>query len=225
MIGLTGNIACGKSTVLALLAGYGAETIDADREVHALYVAGSPVTVAIADRFGAGVLAAGGAVDRRALGRLVIGDPAAMAALEAIVHPAVRQRIAARIAASQAKVVVVDAIKLIEGGLADRCDSVWVVTCRPEVQLARLMARDGAGQADAERRIAAQGPQADKVARADVVIDNSGTPAETAAHVERAWEQSNGQYVTRAAWIMDGQRKLTAGFGSAQPPRLRYRFE
>src|SRR4051812_21114159 len=84
LIGLTGNIACGKSTVLALLAGYGAETIDADREVHALYVAGGPVTAAIAARFGAEVLAEDGAVDRRALGRLVIGDRAAMAALEAI---------------------------------------------------------------------------------------------------------------------------------------------
>jgi dephospho-CoA kinase len=188
LIGLTGNIACGKSTVLRLLGGYGAETIDADREVHALYEAGSPVTAAIAARFGAGVLAADGAIDRRALGRLVIGDPAAMAALEAIVHPAVRQRIEARIAGSQARVVVIDAIKLIEGGLADRCDSVWVVVCDPVVQLARLMARDGAGQADAERRIAAQGPQADKVARANVVIDNSGTPEATAAQVARAWQ-------------------------------------
>ncbi|MCC6627748.1 MAG: dephospho-CoA kinase [Chloroflexi bacterium] len=189
MIGLTGNIACGKSTVLALLAECGADTIDADREVHALYNPGSPVTAAIAAEFGAGVLAADGVVDRRALGAIVLGDPARLRALETIVHPAVRRQIEARIAASTAPVLVIDAIKLIEGGLADRCDSVWVVMCQPEVQLARLMARDGAGRADAERRIAAQPPASDKIARADVVIDNSGTRAATTEQVARAWTE------------------------------------
>jgi dephospho-CoA kinase len=173
--------------VLALLAERGADTIDADREVHALYGAGSPVTAAIAAEFGTGVLAADGTVDRRALGAIVLSDAARLRTLETIVHPAVRRRIEDRIAASRAAVLVIDAIKLIEGGLADRCDSVWVVICRPEVQLARLMARDGAGRADAERRIAAQPPAADKVARADVVIDNSGTRAATAAQVAQAW--------------------------------------
>lgn len=187
VIGLTGNIACGKSTVLALLAALGADTIDADQEVHALYAPGTPVSTAIGAAFGPGVLTPAGGVDRRALGAIVFADPARLRQLEAIVHPAVRQRIEARIAASRAPVIVVDAIKLIEGGLADRCDSVWVVTCTPAQQLARLMARDGYDRAEAERRIAAQPPQAEKVARADVVIDNSGSREATAAQVRAAW--------------------------------------
>jgi dephospho-CoA kinase len=188
LIGLTGNIACGKSTVLALLAELGAETIDADREVHALYTPDSPVTRAIAAAFGPGVLAPDGAIDRRALGAIVFADPARLRRLEALTHPAVRQRIDDRIAASRAPVLVIDAIKLIEGGLADQCDGVWVVTCAPEQQLARLMARDGLDRAAAAQRIAAQPPQAAKVARADIVIDNSGPPAATAEQVHRAWQ-------------------------------------
>jgi dephospho-CoA kinase len=190
LIGLTGNIACGKSTVLAQLAALGAETIDADREVHALYGAGSPVSRAIAEAFGPGVLAADGSVDRRALGAVVFADPARLRQLEQITHPAVRQRIEARIAASRVRVIVIDAIKLIEGGLADRCDAVWVVTCTTEQQVARLMARNQFDRAEAERRIAAQPPQAAKIARADVVIDNSGSREATAAQVERAWRQT-----------------------------------
>jgi dephospho-CoA kinase len=187
LIGLTGNIACGKSTVLAMLAALGAETIDADAEVHALYAPGEPVSAAVGAAFGPGALTPEGGVDRRALGAIVFGDPARLRQLEAIVHPAVRRRIEARISASRAAVVVIDAIKLIEGGLADRCDAVWVVTCAPEQQLARLMARNGFDRAEAERRIAAQPPQAEKVARADVVIDNSGDQAATEAQVRQAW--------------------------------------
>ncbi len=189
LIGLTGNIACGKSTVLAHLAQRGADTIDADREAHVLYSPGSPIAVAIAAAFGLGVLAPDGSVDRRALGEIVFADPERLRTLERITHPAVRQRIEARIAISRAPVVVVDAIKLIEGGLADRCDSVWVVTCPPEQQLARLMERRGLDRAAAEARIAAQPLQADKVARADVVIDNSGSLENLAAAVERAWHE------------------------------------
>jgi dephospho-CoA kinase len=190
LLGLTGNIACGKSTVLSQLAELGAETIDADRVVHELLAPGEPVAAAIGDTFGPGVLTPEGAVDRRALGALVFADPAALARLEALTHPAVRERIAARVAAAAergAPTVVLDAIKLIEGGLADRCDAVWVVTCRPEQQLARLMARNGFGEEEARRRIAAQPPQAAKVARADLVIDNSGTIEATRAQVAVAW--------------------------------------
>jgi dephospho-CoA kinase len=189
VIGLTGNIACGKSAVLEMLGALGAETIDADREVHDLYAPGSPISVAIGAAFGLGVLTPEGGVDRRALGAIVFGDAERLRALERIVHPAVRRRIEARIAVSAAPVVVIDAIKLIEGGLADRCDSVWVVTCTPEQQVARLMARNGFDRAEAERRIAAQPPQADKVARADVVIDNSGSREATAIQVRAAWQR------------------------------------
>jgi dephospho-CoA kinase len=189
VLGLTGTIACGKSLVLAALAALGAETIDADREVHALYAPGSPVAAAVGAAFGPTVLTSAGGVDRAALGAIVVGNPERLRELEAIVHPTVRRRIEALIAASQAPVVVVEAIKLIEGGLAERCDSVWVVTCAPEQQLARLMARNGYDRAEAERRIAAQPPQADQVARADVVIDNSGSREATTAQVRAAWER------------------------------------
>jgi dephospho-CoA kinase len=189
LIGLTGNIACGKSTVLAELAALGAETIDADRLIHQLYVAGSPITAAIAAAFGPGVLAADGSVDRRALGQIVFAEPVRLRQLEGITHPAVRQLIDQRLAASRAAVVVIDAIKLIEGGLADRCDSVWVVTCPPAQQLARLMARNQLTRSEAEQRIAAQPPVAAKRARADVIIDNGGSREATRAQVERAWFQ------------------------------------
>jgi dephospho-CoA kinase len=187
LIGLTGNIACGKSTVLAQLAEYGAEVIDADRLVHELQRPGEPVWAAIREAFGPGIVAADGTLDRRALGTLVFGDPAALVRLEALTHPAVRARVAGRVAASTAPVVVIDAIKLIEGGLADACDQVWVVTCAPEQQLARLMARNGFDEAEARRRIDAQPPVAEKAARADVVIDNGGTREATRAQVAAAW--------------------------------------
>jgi dephospho-CoA kinase len=189
IIGLTGNIACGKSTVLAQLARLGADTIDADRIVHDLYTPASPVSVAVAAAFGPGVLHLDGSVNRRALGAIVFADPDRLRQLERLTHPAVRQRLEALLAASTAPVVVIDAVKLIEGGLAERCDSVWVVTCSPYQQLARLMARDGFDRAEAERRIAAQPPQAEKVARADVVIDNSGTRGATAELVRQAWRR------------------------------------
>jgi dephospho-CoA kinase len=190
VIGLTGNIACGKSTVLGWLADLGAETIDADRVVHELMEPGEPVRAAIRDAFGSGVLAPDGRIDRRALGAIVFADPEQLRRLEAITHPAVRERIVARVADAGRRgvpVVVIDAIKLIEGGLAEQCDAVWVVTCTPEQQLARLMARTGFGEAEARQRIAAQPSQAERVARANLVIDNSGSLEATRAQVDAAW--------------------------------------
>ncbi|HEY8601984.1 MAG TPA: dephospho-CoA kinase [Thermomicrobiales bacterium] len=192
LIGVTGNIACGKSTVLARLAEHGAETIDADHVVHALMEPGEAVWSAIREAFGPGVIAADGRIDRRALGAVVFADRAELARLEGLTHPAVRARIVAQVANAArrgAVVVVVDAIKLYEGGLADHCDETWVVTCDPAQQLARLMARNNFSEAEARQRIAAQSPQADKIARADVVIDNSGTVAETRAQVDGAWQR------------------------------------
>ena len=189
LIGLTGNIACGKTTVLARLAELGAETIDADRVVHDLMVPGETVWAAVRDAWPE-VITAAGEIDRRALGVIVFADPAQLRRLEALTHPAVRARIVARVADAArrgVKVVVVDAIKLFEGGLAAHCDTVWVVTCTPAQQLARLMARNGFSEAEARKRIAAQPPQAEKVARANVVIDNSGGRSVTLAQVDAAW--------------------------------------
>ena len=190
LIGVTGNIACGKSAVLRRLAELGAETIDADRVVHALMEPGQAAWTAVRDNFGPGVMTADGRIDRRALAAIVFSDPAELLRLESLTHPAVRVRILAQVADAArrgVRVVVVDAIKLFEGGLADHCDEVWVVTCDPAQQLARLMARNGFDEAEARRRIDAQPPQAEKVARADVVIDNSGTLEATNAQVDAAW--------------------------------------
>lgn len=187
LIGLTGNIASGKSLVLARLGELGAHTVDADRVVHELQRPGQPVYAAIREAFGDGVIAPDGQLDRRALSAIVFSDPAALARLEALIHPAVRERIEGEIERAAAPVVVIDAIKLFEGGLAARCDENWVVTCDPNIQLARLIAREGYSEVEARRRMDAQQPAALKVAQADVVIDNSGTIGATRALVDAAW--------------------------------------
>ena len=180
-IGLTGPIGCGKSTVAGWLAVRGAAVVDADAVARAVTAPGEPAHDAVLARFGDVVRGADGALDRAALARLVFPDAAALRDLEAIVHPAVRPRILAAIAAADqagAPAIVIEAIKLVEGGLAELCDEVWLVTCDPAVQRARLAGR-GMAAADAERRIIAQ---ADLVARlrprVTRVLDASGTARE-----------------------------------------------
>ena len=138
-IGLTGPIGCGKSTVAGMLAEHGAVVIDADRLVREVYE-DAAVREAVAERFGPGVRSPDGSIDRAALARIVFDDAGALRALEAIVHPAVRPRILAGIDAAEAgraAAVVVEAIKLVESGLAGLCDEVWLVTCDPPVQRGR----------------------------------------------------------------------------------------
>lgn len=197
LIGLTGNIGCGKSTVGKLLQARGAAVCDADLVTRAVMQPGEPAYQAIVERFGPAILAApGGEIDRPALGRVVFADPLALRQLEAIVHPATRiaieQWLAERERLAQADgrpaVAVVDAIKLIESGYPAFCDAVWVVVCDEREQVRRLVESRGMARADAEQRIAAQPPQADKVVVADVVIDNSGTPEATERQVMEAWQ-------------------------------------
>lgn len=185
-IGVTGNIACGKSAVLAILGEAGAEAIDADAVYASLVLPSSPLLASIAERFGPSVVAPDGGLDRRVLAGIVFSDPSALADLDRIVRPPVVAEILRRADAATSPVVAIDAIKLIESGLADRCDEVWVVTCRPETQLARLMARNGLDRDAAWRRIASQSAVAEKLARADRVIDNDGSVVETRAQVGRA---------------------------------------
>ncbi len=187
VIGLTGNIACGKSLVLRTLAELGAETIDADLVAREVMSQGSPVLEEVARAFGPEIINPDGSLDRRALARIVFSDPEQLARLEAIVHPPVVELIRQRVAESRSPVVVIDAIKLFEAGLARDCDEVWVVTCTPGQQLARLMARDRISEEEALLRIRAQPPQEEKVRRADRVIDNSGTMEDTTAQVRAAW--------------------------------------
>ncbi len=187
VIGVTGNIACGKSLVLATLADLGAQTIDADTVYHGLIAPGAALLMALRERFGPEIIAADGTLDRRALGQVVFSDPEALAALDALTHPAVIAAIQARIAESRADVLAIDAVKLIESGLDRDCDAVWIVTCDPEQSIARLMARNGFPRADAVARVAAQPEITPRFTRADVVIDNSGSRESTVRQVERAW--------------------------------------
>ena len=189
-IGITGPIGCGKSTVASWLAELGAVVIDADLVAREVTASGTPAAAAIAAAFGSRIVRADGSVDRAALGRIVFADPDALARLEAIVHPAVRPVILAQMeqaAAEGAPAVVVEAIKLVEGGLAALCDEVWLVTCHASEQLARLLARGTPG-ADAHARIAAQAGLTERLAAAATrVIDTSGAVAGTRERVEAAW--------------------------------------
>ena len=190
VIGITGPIGCGKSTVAGWLGELGAVVIDADRVAHDVTGPGQPAVAAIAEAFGAGLVGPDGSLDRPALGRIVFADPEALARLEAIVHPAVRPRILAAIddaTRAGAPAVVVEAIKLVEGGLAELCDEVWLVTCDPATQRARLIAR-GADVADAEARIAAQSGLVDRLTpSAARTIDTSGDLSATRNAIRRVW--------------------------------------
>jgi dephospho-CoA kinase len=189
-IGLTGPIGCGKSTVAGWLAELGARVIDADSVARDVTPPGSAELAAVVATFGPAVLRADGSLDRAALGGIVFTDAAALERLEAIIHPAVRPRILAEIAhaeASPAPAVVIEAIKLVEGGLAALCDEIWLVTCDPADQLARLAAR-GANRADAEARIATQSDLVARLApRATRILDTTGPRQAARARVLAAW--------------------------------------
>ena len=193
LIGLTGNIATGKSLVGRLLGELGAHVIDADELVRDLQRRGTQVHAAIVAEFGAGILRPDGEIDRARLGALVFSDPEALRRLESIVHPAVGRAIEAQIsviqyqASNQNTVVVIEAIKLIEAGLSRRCNALWVVTSGQKAQLERLMRTRGLSESDARLRIEAQPPQSDKAALADVLIENDGTLVDLREQVKRHW--------------------------------------
>jgi dephospho-CoA kinase len=177
-IGITGPIGCGKSTVAGWLAERGAVVIDADRIARDVTAPGEPAIAAIFERFGDAVRAADGSLDRPALGRIVFADPDALRDLEGIVHPAVRPRIVAAVSAAEtagADVVVIEAIRLVEGGYAAECDEVWLVVCDGADQRSRLVER-GLPVEVAEQRIAAQGDLAHRLRpHATRVLDTSGS--------------------------------------------------
>jgi dephospho-CoA kinase len=187
LVGLTGGIASGKSTVSRQLAELGARVIDADVLAREVVAPGEPAWRAIVEAFGREVVRADDTLDRARLGAVVFGDAAARARLEAITHPAIRARRAAALAAFAEHgfdgLVIQDAALLIEVGGATEVDRLVVVYATPGVQLARLMARDRLDRAEAARRIASQMPLADKARRAHYVIDNSDSPEETQAQV------------------------------------------
>jgi dephospho-CoA kinase len=187
VIGLTGNIATGKSLVMRMLQELGTATIDADKLAHDTMAPGGPAYQAIIEEFGKFVVDSQGQISRDRLGRIAFAVPEAMARLEAITHPVVRQEIMTRINSVQAPVVVVEAIKLFESGLAEHCQATWVVTAPPEVQLKRLVERRKMSPEHAQQRIKAQSSQEEKTAQADLVIDNGGDLAKTWAFVKKQY--------------------------------------
>jgi dephospho-CoA kinase len=187
-IGLTGGIGSGKSTVSVGLAERGAVVIDADVITRQLQQPGQAVLAAMAERFGAAILRPDGTLDRPAVARLVFSDTAALADLNAIVHPAVGAEIARQLLehAGDGRVVVLDIPLLVEGRRRE-LSGIIVVDCDPEVALARLVEHRGFDADDARARIANQASRQDRLARADFVIDNNGTRAELQAQVDVCW--------------------------------------
>ena len=191
VLGLTGNIACGKTSVGHLLLELGAERyIDADAVVHHLYEKGQPIAVQVAETFGPTILAPDGSVDRKALGSIVFRDPEAMRHLERIVHPAVGVALMQELATvSSAGIAIIDAVKLLEGASGALCQSKWLVVCPVEQQLERLMARNRLSEEEARMRIAAQPTLENKFVLVDEIIDNGGSLEETRNQVVAAFER------------------------------------
>ncbi|MFI6420575.1 dephospho-CoA kinase [Streptomyces sp. NPDC050842] len=189
-VGLTGGIGAGKSEVSRLLVSYGAVLIDADRIAREVVEPGTPGLAAIVDAFGDGVLTEGGALDRPKLGSIVFADADRLATLNAIVHPLVGARSAeleSRAAAGD--VVVHDVPLLTENGLAPLYDLVVVVDATPETQLDRLVRLRGMAEAEARARMAAQATRAQRLAIADLVIDNDGPLDALEPQVRKVWDE------------------------------------
>ena len=189
VVGLTGGIACGKSTIARDFVARGAALIDADLIAREVVEPGSPALPAIAERFGAEMFDANGRMRRAALGKVVFSDHQALADLNAILHPQIESTIRARVAASKARIVLVDAALLIELGLTDICDLVVVVWAQVACQVQRIMQRNGLSEVEARQRVASQAPHSVRLAAGDVVIDNSGTLDQLEAHLDDAWSK------------------------------------
>lgn len=189
VIGLTGNIGTGKSVIRRMLEHLGAYGIDADALSHRAMAKGAPAYEPILEIFGRYLLDKDGEIDREKLGRLVFSDADALSRLEAIIHPLVEQAVDLIIRRSSQKVIVIEAIKLLESKLADYCDNIWVVYTPPEIQLHRLTNLRGMREKDARQRITNQIPQENRLARATVVIKNVSTFEDTWRQVTTAWQR------------------------------------
>lgn len=190
VIGLTGNIATGKSVVRRMLEHLGAYTIDADALSHRVISKGAPGYQPVLDTFGKWLLEKDGQISRSKLGQIVFADKEALKQLEAIIHPYVRQAIDILIKRAKQKVVVIEAIKLLESPLRDQCDSVWVSDAPQHVQVERLVRKRGLSKEDALQRVKMQAPQNEKLALADVVITNNGSYDDLWKQVSEAWKRA-----------------------------------
>jgi len=187
VIGLTGNIAVGKSVVRQMLQHLGAYTIDADGLTHQAMSPGAPAYQPIVEMFGKFILDSEGRVNRATLGAIAFAVPDALPKLEQIIHPFVGQAVVALANRAKQRVIVVEAIKLLESDLASMVDTVWVVDATAETQVRRLMDKRKLSLEDARRRMMAQPPQAEKMARAKVVIKNDGSVEDTWKQVQAVW--------------------------------------
>jgi dephospho-CoA kinase len=192
IIGLTGGIATGKSCVARFIEELGVTVVDADQLSREAVVPGSRALKRIVAEFGADILTPDGFLDRKRLGAIVFSDQEKRYRLEAIMHPEIRRLADERVARAEdagQRVLVYMAPLLIEAGLEERVDEVWVVTVRPEIQLERLMARDGIDRKTAERMVASQMPLAEKERHGSVIIDNGGTLDETRRLLNEIWDR------------------------------------
>jgi dephospho-CoA kinase len=213
VIGLTGNIATGKSTVLEYLARRGAYIIDADKLAHQSMAPDGPAYQAVVAEFGAAILNPDQTINRKALGRIVFTNADLLNKLEQIVHPAVFKMTLKLVETAPSGLIILEAVKLLEAGpMFSQCDEVWVVTARPEVQLKRLMESRGMDEATARQRMGMQSPQAAKVHQATRVVDNSGSFDELYAQLDLIWEQLKIAYPRRMARLpTGGSVKMDAG--------------
>ena len=193
IIGLTGNIATGKSVVRQMLQHSGAYTIDADSLTHRVMMPGAPAYKPIVETFGQMIVGDDGKINRQMLSSIVFSNAAALKKLEQITHPIIRQAIHALINRSKQRVIVIEAIKLLEGDLAQEVDAVWVVNAKPQTQYKRLLQKRKMSPEDAKRRMLAQSAQSEKVKQAHVVIDNNGDIEQTWKQVRTQWNEIRKQ--------------------------------
>jgi len=189
VIGLTGNIGTGKSVVRRMLEHLGAYGIDADALAHRTFARGAPGYQPLIDQFGQWIINSDGEIDRGRLGRVVFSDPDALKLLESIIHPLVDQAIDFLVKRAPQKVIVIEAIKLLEAGLGEKSDSIWVSYTPKDVQLARLTQKRRMTRKDAIQRIESQPAQEDKVKAAQVVINNVGSFEDTWKQVVTGWKK------------------------------------
>ncbi|MBI4675059.1 MAG: dephospho-CoA kinase [Chloroflexi bacterium] len=221
LIGLTGNIATGKSTVCHILEQLGARIIDADLVAHAVLKRGTPAWRSVVEQFGYDILHYDGAIDRRKLGALIFGDASKLQTLERITHPAIGTELALLVRDAAAApnaaetIVVIEAVKLYEAGLHEYLDALWVVTAPPEEQKRRLIQDRGLSEPEIKARLDSQPALDEKLKRANVVIDNGGSIEETRVQVMRGFIQINTERARDKTALLTHWLRLTP---QATPP-------
>ncbi|MDX2163072.1 MAG: dephospho-CoA kinase [bacterium] len=219
VIGLTGNIAVGKSLVRQMLQHLGAYPVDADGLTHQVLMPGAPAYLPVVEMFGKLVLDENGHINRQMLGAIVFAIPEALARLEGITHPAINQAIMTLVSRAKQPIIVIEAIKLLESpSLSQAVDAVWVVDAPPEAQMKRLMEKRKMSADEARRRITVQGSQADKLAKANVIVRNDGNAEETWKQVQNAWNDLQKALNIRST-ESDGMVSVTAVAAPPAPPK------